>query len=139
MMCQRIGRPPTSTIGFGRYSVSSRSRVPSPPASSTTFMDREPNLPMPDDATGAMRSRSQSATAVRWAKPTVMKFDESNRGTDVVGNSDDLRRGAPSRFVVATQYAAVRLFGWSGSLRRKVANAGEIANYLTWLRERFGD
>src|SRR5438034_6864139 len=31
MMCQRIGRPPISTIGFGRISVSSAKRVPRPP------------------------------------------------------------------------------------------------------------
>ena len=37
MMCQRIGRPPISTIGFGRNSVSSRKRVPSPPQRMTTF------------------------------------------------------------------------------------------------------
>src|SRR5208283_1571400 len=37
MMCQRMGRPPISTIGFGRNSVSSRKRVPSPPHSKTTF------------------------------------------------------------------------------------------------------
>ena len=30
--------PPTSTMGFGLYSVSSRIRVPRPPASRTTFM-----------------------------------------------------------------------------------------------------
>ena len=28
MMCQRIGMPPISTIGLGRTSVSSLSRVP---------------------------------------------------------------------------------------------------------------
>src|SRR6266496_265748 len=39
MMCQRIGRPPISTIGFGRTSVSSASRVPSPPARITTLTD----------------------------------------------------------------------------------------------------
>src|SRR5438067_2410937 len=38
MICQRIGRPPISTIGFGRTSVSSASLVPSPPARMTTFM-----------------------------------------------------------------------------------------------------
>src|SRR5258706_5957569 len=38
MMCQRIGFPPTSTIGFGRNSVSSRSRVPRPPARMTAFI-----------------------------------------------------------------------------------------------------
>src|SRR5581483_1038702 len=38
MMCHRIGRPPISTIGFGRYSVSSLSLVPRPPARITTFI-----------------------------------------------------------------------------------------------------
>src|SRR5262245_14984179 len=37
-MCQRIGRPPISTIGLGLISVSSLSRVPSPPARMTHFM-----------------------------------------------------------------------------------------------------
>src|SRR3954451_18807401 len=37
MMCQRIGFPPMSTIGFGRNSGSSRRRVPSPPQRMTTF------------------------------------------------------------------------------------------------------
>ena len=38
MMCQRIGLPPISTIGFGRGPVSSLSRVPRPPARITAFM-----------------------------------------------------------------------------------------------------
>src|SRR5215210_4879716 len=38
MMCQRIGWGPISTIGLGRYSVSSRSRVPLPPQRMTTGM-----------------------------------------------------------------------------------------------------
>src|SRR4051812_6788850 len=38
MMCQRSGRPPTSTIGFGLNSVSSRRRVPKPPHRITTFI-----------------------------------------------------------------------------------------------------
>src|ERR1017187_475768 len=37
MMCHRMGRPPTSTMGLGRNSVSSRSRVPKPPHRITTF------------------------------------------------------------------------------------------------------
>ena len=36
-MCHSRGRPPTSTIGLGRYSVSSRMRVPMPPHSRTTL------------------------------------------------------------------------------------------------------
>src|SRR5262249_23281907 len=38
MMCQRIGRPPISTIGFGRTAVSSSRREPRPPASITAFI-----------------------------------------------------------------------------------------------------
>ena len=38
MMCHSIGRPPISTIGFGRTVVSSESLVPSPPARITVFM-----------------------------------------------------------------------------------------------------
>src|SRR5580704_2134300 len=38
MRCQRIGRPPISTMGLGRSSVSSRRRVPRPPQRMTIFM-----------------------------------------------------------------------------------------------------
>src|SRR5574338_47556 len=37
MMCQRIGRPPSSTIGLGFDSDSSANRLPNPPASRTVF------------------------------------------------------------------------------------------------------
>src|SRR6185436_15788177 len=37
MMCQRIGLPPISIIGFGRVSLSSLIRVPVPPARITAF------------------------------------------------------------------------------------------------------
>src|SRR5258708_6580350 len=37
-MCQRIGRPPISTIGLGRTIVSSERRVPTPPARMTAFI-----------------------------------------------------------------------------------------------------
>src|SRR4051794_8369172 len=40
MMCHKMGRPPTSTIGFGRNSVSSRRRVPRPPHRITTFTEK---------------------------------------------------------------------------------------------------
>src|SRR6185436_13741160 len=39
MMCQRIGRPPISIIGFGLISVSSDKRVPNPPARITIFIE----------------------------------------------------------------------------------------------------
>src|ERR1700704_256335 len=56
MMCQSIGLPPISTIGFGRYSVSSRMRVPRPPQSSTTFGRR--------GGTGAISHDDRQRTAV---------------------------------------------------------------------------
>src|SRR6266478_732618 len=37
MMCQRTGRPPISSMGFGTTAVSSARRVPRPPARMTTF------------------------------------------------------------------------------------------------------
>src|SRR5688572_8234002 len=37
-MCQRIGLPPISIMGFGRLALSSEMRVPSPPARITAFM-----------------------------------------------------------------------------------------------------
>ena len=37
MMCQRIGFPPISIIGFGMRCVSSPMRTPSPPQKITTF------------------------------------------------------------------------------------------------------
>src|ERR1700689_2070346 len=40
MMCHNIGRLPIGTMGLGRYSVSSRNRVPLPPQSITTFILR---------------------------------------------------------------------------------------------------
>src|SRR4030095_4970167 len=39
MMCQRIGLPPISTIGFGRMCDSSLILVPRPPARITTFIN----------------------------------------------------------------------------------------------------
>src|SRR6202043_4235117 len=47
MMCQRIGWPPISTIGFGFSSVSSERRVPRPPARITTLSA------LPEGALGA--------------------------------------------------------------------------------------
>ena len=38
MMCQRIGLPPISTIGFGLTFVSSLRREPNPPARMTSFI-----------------------------------------------------------------------------------------------------
>ena len=50
MMCQMIGLPPISTIGFGRTPVSSLSRVPKPPARITAFIGA--SLSRPRDQIG---------------------------------------------------------------------------------------
>jgi hypothetical protein len=42
MMCQRIGLPPISIMGFGRVEVSSLILVPKPPARMTTFIRFSP-------------------------------------------------------------------------------------------------
>src|SRR5690242_14333655 len=39
MICHSMGRPPTSTSGFGFTTVSSDKRVPSPPARIATFIN----------------------------------------------------------------------------------------------------
>src|SRR5437762_13804643 len=56
MMCQRIGRPPISIIGFGRKCDSSEIRVPRPPARMTAFMD------------AYMDSFAWLATPARWKR-----------------------------------------------------------------------
>src|SRR5579859_7504460 len=48
MMCQRIGWWPIFTMGLGRYSVSSRRRVPSPPARITTGIGSTPRVTRAD-------------------------------------------------------------------------------------------
>src|SRR5579875_16915 len=45
MMCHSSGRPPTSTIGLGRYSVSSRNLMPWPPARMITLASAMTELP----------------------------------------------------------------------------------------------
>ena len=44
----------------------------------------------------------------------------------------------PTRFVVTSQYLAARVFGLSKRLPRKMANVGEIADYVSWRWDRFG-
>src|SRR6476659_10567253 len=55
MMCQRMGMPPTSIIGFGRREVSSPRRVPSPPARITACTRTSSNERL--DAYGAPERR----------------------------------------------------------------------------------
>src|SRR5262245_8195741 len=58
MMCQRMGRLPISTIGFGLSTVSSERRLPTPPARIATFMA----VPQPERS-------SRSRSALQWPRP----------------------------------------------------------------------
>lgn len=107
MMCQMMGRPPISTIGFGRTAVSSLNRVPNPPARMTAFT-RSPPLPKP---TGQLFSPVVIDTCGR---------DLSRFLTDVVGDASRvasparvLARGSqvPEISVVISSYNRRRLLG----------------------------
>src|SRR3954464_12540414 len=76
MMCQRIGRPPTSTIGFGFDSASSARRVPSPPASRTVFTvpppaDQEKSRGYPPQNVKRLTSRYVPAKRIRAPVPAL--------------------------------------------------------------------
>src|SRR5262245_30958852 len=86
-MCQRIGRPPISTIGFGRTSVSSERRVPRPPARTTTFMRgfwpirarASPQLALQDLARRALRQRGDDLDHARvlvGGEPLLAEADQ---------------------------------------------------------------
>ncbi len=92
MMCQRIGLPPISTIGFGRSTVSSANRVPRPPASITAFIvveivfsgsdvggmvSEQPNTGFPIalpilGAAGAIKLAAMPGDGVRWSRALVV-------------------------------------------------------------------
>src|SRR4051812_49287361 len=63
MMCQRIGLPPISTIGFGRIWDSSLILVPRPPASMTTFITL-PQTREPARQTRASRAARELQTGL---------------------------------------------------------------------------
>lgn len=49
-----------------------------------------------------------------------------------------LPNGGPSKFVTTTQHWAVRLFRLSPRLRYKMANIGDVADYVSWVTANFG-
>jgi hypothetical protein len=55
------------------------------------------------------------------------------------GSPLSLQSASPGRFTLVTQHLAARVFSRSKRVRRKFANIGEIADYVDWLREHFGD
>ncbi len=67
MMCQSIGLPPISTIGFGRTDVSSLRREPKPPAKITAFTPRQISGRPP------------------WRAPSALKHPDEIRRTRRIG------------------------------------------------------
>src|SRR3954451_2042370 len=99
MMCQRIGLPPMSTIGFGRNSVSSRIRVPCPPQRMTTF------------------TRPVSAPAGYHLRMVRMRIKDGAGGADEGSDGERLldrpagardRRDGPPRLLALARAAASR-------------------------------
>ena len=87
MMCQRIGLPPISTIGFGRRLVSSLMRVPRPPARMTAFMSARSRSRPDCAACGGADNRRRCASSEAFTRPaaggcalTIGNFDGVHRG-----------------------------------------------------------
>jgi hypothetical protein len=57
----------------------------------------------------------------------------------VAGKPQLVRNTGATKIVWVPQYISLRLFRLSARLRRKVENAGEIANYASWLKQEFGN
>ena len=52
---------------------------------------------------------------------------------------NSIQNTGASRTVWLPQYISVRLFRLSARLRRKMSNVGEVASYVSWMTEVFGD
>src|SRR5215831_19354010 len=76
MMCQSIGRPPTSIIGFGLRWDSSLMRVPRPPARMTAFI-------------------SLSTAASETAGPTLGRLEVRDLGERRLNNRYEHELGQP--------------------------------------------
>jgi hypothetical protein len=61
------------------------------------------------------------------------------KGVHVQEDGVVLENAGPTRFVTLTHFWACKLFALSASLRRKVTNMGEVADYYSWVTEHFGD
>src|SRR5215207_10497133 len=77
MMCHRIGTPPTSTIGFGRVSVSSASREPSPPAKIATFIRLLRRAP-PGRYAGSIRHAGRIDNPGRYTASRLQKLNNGS-------------------------------------------------------------
>ena len=135
MMCQRIGRWPISTIGFGRTSVSSLSRLPMPPAS---MHDLHAVTPLDRSSASRLAARWASAIAVRvgfFSGPVVnaAAVDDEHIGhlVDPVPGVErpDLRRAVhPHRAAVVVRRAGPQVVERSGDRRRPSGVGEDVLN-----------
>src|SRR3954454_9080034 len=100
MMCQRIGRWPTGTIGLGRTSVSSRNRVPSPPHRTNTGTSESlcfTDLPL----------RQLPCRAVPRSDPRDSDATIRDRSAELIASADGVRaftlERAVGRFVTGAE------------------------------------
>jgi len=78
MMCHKMGRPPISTIGFGRNSVSSRRRVPMPPARITAFTVSP--FVSPALSLSAVCAQGRKTSILGWLLLSLVTFTQERRG-----------------------------------------------------------
>ena len=97
----RMGLPPTASRGFGRSSVSGNSRVPNPPAMSTTQFGRAV-APMSSLSVANPTTRPASSTKGRWWN-TLRRMSASISSRDV--NADT----AVGRDVITSETGTWRL------------------------------
>src|ERR1700734_124842 len=102
-MCHKIGIPPISTIGFGRTTVSSESRVPTPPAKITTFIARPAFIQ--DGHTGYRKFETC------YNRPRQASFETGGAhqapSADVYGHADRLTAASPAGRKLPRQYGAL--------------------------------
>jgi hypothetical protein len=132
-MCQTIGIPPISIIGFGLTSVSSAIRVPNPPASITAFIrwpsnpdgnlltsrKKESHTPMTRDTIGRVIS---DAAFYRTRRKVSIRIE----GPGGAINSRDYQRGprvGPSLCLGADAIFAIGLGGCKLTARTFVSAA----------------
>src|SRR4051812_25092162 len=120
MMCQRIGMPPTSTIGFGRTLVSSLRRVPNPPARMTAFT--APTLSR--GRMGPVRRISVGIPAYnesRYIEEAITSVISQTRPADEILVFDNASTDGTDRI-------AARLLS-DGAVRRASNNVGAAENF----------
>src|SRR4051812_10371634 len=96
MMCQRTGRLPISTIGLGRTSVSSESRVPRPPARIRTFIDPA----IHEEPGGRPLPRHCDSCPARPRTPPARSFRDHPMTATLLEGPGTAGPDAPARVVV---------------------------------------